>query len=106
MQKAYLKVTALEYIDWFPGFIRSELKDRHGKIHEFVEKIPVMCGTDGEYGAESLYPVEITFSCVILNSFNENGNEWFNISTEEPYQIKSEEGKTEFEVNKDQIILG
>jgi len=105
MQKAYLKVLALEYIDWFPGFIRSELKDRYSKVHEFAEKIPVMCGIDSEYGAESLYPLEITFNCMVVNSFTENGNEWYQITTTEPYDISSEEGETEFEITKDQVIL-
>ena len=101
MQKAYLRVTALEYIDWFPGFLRCELKDRHGKIHEFVEKIPVVCGADSQYGAESLYPIEITFDCTLMDCLNDG----YLISTEEPYHIASEEGITEFEVNNDQVIL-
>jgi hypothetical protein len=104
-KKAYLKLTAVEYIDWFPGFLKCQLIDRHGKLHEFVEKIPVICGAEANFDQASLYPVEITFTATILQEKIENGKTWFRISTEDPYQVSSEEKETEFEVWQDQLII-
>lgn len=101
MQKAYLRVTALEYIDWQPGFLVCELLDRHGKRHEFEEKVPVVCGVDSQHGKDDLYPIEITLNCVVIEIFDK----YYLISTELPYQISTKEGISEFEVNKEQIIF-
>jgi len=98
---AYLRVMAVEYIDWFPGFIKCELVDIHGYLHSFVEKIPVMCGADSQHGKEGLYPIEITFKVKVLVQ----KEDIYTISTLEPNEIKTEEGITEFEVKKEQLIF-
>jgi hypothetical protein len=104
-QLADLRVLATEYIHWFPGFLKCELVDRHGKLHTFVEKVPVMCGADSQHGNDALYPVEITFRVLVVDEIL-NGDELdYLISTAEPYDIKSEGGLYEFEVKKEQLIF-
>ncbi len=101
----HLRVMAVEYIDWFPGFLKCDLLDRHGKLHSFVEKVPVMCGVDNPHGKEDLYPIEITFKVTIVDEII-NGDELdFLITTAEPFEIKSEQGLYEFEVKKEQLIF-
>jgi hypothetical protein len=104
-QLAYLRVMATEYIDWFPGFLKCELEDRHGKLHTFVEKVPVMCGADSQHGKDGLYPVEITFRVLIVDEILNGDDMDYLISTAEPYDIKSEGGFYEFEVKKEQLIF-
>lgn len=98
---AHLRVMAVEYIDWFPGFIKCELIDIHGTMHTFVDKLPVMCGADSQHGNSSLYPIEVTFKVKVVNQFEQ----YCLISTTEPNGIKSENGIAEFEVKKDQLIF-
>ncbi len=102
MSKVFLRVNAVEYIDWQPGFLRCELVDRHGMLHTFVEKVPVICGADTHYNETSIYPVEITFTGEMMEEMD--GGKWYKVSTKIPYDISSEEGINEFEVGKEQII--
>lgn len=98
--KLFLKLQAVEYIDWFPGFIRCELTDNLGTIHSFINKIPIICGADNHFDESTIYPVEITIPVKELTSTAE----LIRISTLYPWDIKSEDGQHEFEVNVDQII--
>ena len=96
---------AIEYVDWFPGFLQCELIDKNGHIHTFLQKVPVVCGADTNYDEHSIYPVEITFTGKIISQHTENGKTWYMFSTKEPIEIASEKGQAEFEVWEEQVIL-
>lgn len=98
--KALLKLQAVEYIDWFPGFIRCELSDSSGTLHTFINQIPIICGADNHYDESTIYPVEIMIPVEIIDEMQT----LIKVSTLKPNNIKSEDGTHEFMVDESQVI--
>lgn len=94
---AKAKVKILKIVDTsFPTFIKFELTDKKGISHHFIDKIPIV---NSNY---DLIPPCIGY--MRCNIFFETEDS-FIIDTFLPDDIMSLDGKYQFEVFKEQIII-
>jgi hypothetical protein len=93
-----LTVVVVRFVDGsFPGWVECELLDAGGRLHRFVDKVPMLM--TGEYDADSIYPATDRLRCEILERYrDESGRDLVRISTARPDAIESTLGVTEFTV--------
>lgn len=93
-----LAVKIVRFVDEHqPGFVECELADIEGRIHRFIEKIPVV--TRADLWSDSTYPQPGVIRCELLEMWSDaEGRQVARVSTERPWAITSTEGLHEFVV--------
>lgn len=88
--------------DHFPGFVECRLTDAFGRLHLFIEKIPVV--TTENLWSDSAYPCVGTIECEVESSLiDEQGRELSWVNTGHPWSIESTEGISSFLVLSSQV---
>jgi hypothetical protein len=81
----------------FPGFVECHFVDALGRIHDFVEKVPVV--SLEELTADSSYPRSGIIRCVIESEWqDEVGRQVVTVNTERPDGVESTEAQSRFVV--------
>jgi hypothetical protein len=95
-----VKIEIVNFVDdHFPGFVEFHLTDAHGRVHTFVDKVPIVSLED--LGPESSYPHPSTMQCTVLKTHRDaDGREFAVISTD---GIESTDNTTEFVVLSTQL---
>ena len=94
----FIKAWATQLIDrsFCPEIVLCEIVDVNGCKHRFIEKWPVVSAEK----FENIFPKECTIGCVVL----EERPTSYIVSTEQPWDIDSTEGKTVFEISKELVF--
>ena len=94
----YIKATAIRLIDdsAYPEIVLCEFMDTNNKQHTITEKWPVV--SNGKF--ENVFPKDCFIGCTVL----EEKFESCIVTTEQPWYVESEEGKTIFEIQKSLLI--
>lgn len=83
--------------DHQPGLVECEFADIEGRVHRFIEKIPVVSRAD--LWSDTPYPQSGMIRCQLLETWSDaHGRQVARISTERPWAIASTEGLHEFVV--------
>jgi hypothetical protein len=83
-----------------PGWVECEFTDAGGRVHRFIDKVPVF--TSEMVWTDSAYPRPGAMECGVLASWRDaDGMELSRISTADPEQ--SGEGLSEFVVLSSQV---
>jgi|SRR5579863_2128636 len=86
-----------------PGVVACEFMDAEGRIHTFVDKVPVF--TAENLDAASFYPHPGSAACGVLARWQDAlGRELVRITTARPIEIQSTEGLSEFVVLSTQFL--
>ena len=98
-----LNVQILRFVDSnFPGWVECVLKDSSNREWLFIDKIPIF--TDQNLHEMSHYPQQGVIACEIIRTWVEfDGRKRCIITTEIPWGIAAQDGKTEFEVFYNQL---
>ncbi|MFD4693200.1 hypothetical protein [Streptomyces sp. NPDC058463] len=87
----------------WPGVVEVQFTDAAGRRWSLVDKAPVFAAM-GELGADLVYPVEVTVSCMITEApSSPQDNEVVTVSTS-PHGVSTPDGREEFTVWSDQLI--
>ena len=94
----YIKATAIQLIDdsTYPEIVLCEFTDAYGHKHRIIEKWPVVSSEK----FENIFPKDCFIGCVIV----ERQSNSYIVDTEQPWDIESEEGKTNFKINTSLLI--
>lgn len=85
-----------------PGFVELVFTDALGRLHRFVEKIPVV--TTDSLDETSSYPRPSTIECVIVaHGVDGIGGRIITVDTSEPWHIASTSGESTFVVRPEQL---
>lgn len=100
-----LTVEITRYVsDDVPGFVECALTDAEGKVHRFIDKVPVV-STDDYLAADSAYPQPGVLGCIIVEEWTDaQGRSLVRVSTQEPWSIEATDGCQEFVVLASQLI--
>lgn len=94
---ASVKVNILEILNMsFPIFVKFELIDCNGVSHHFIDKVPVISDN-----YDLIPPGTGNMRCSIIKETNNT----IIIDTSKPDDIESLNGKYQFEVFKEQVIV-
>jgi hypothetical protein len=86
-----------------PGIVACEFTDADGRIHTFIDKVPIF--TAESLDAASFYPQPGSAACEVLARWqNANGQELARVTTAIPFGIHSTEGLSEFVVLSAQFL--
>lgn len=89
--------------EYQPGLVECELLDAHGERHLFVEKVPVV--TQANLRSSSSYPQPGSITCLVEAEWeDEQGRLLARVSTEDPFHVESETGKSSFVVFASQVL--
>ena len=81
----------------FPGFVECALVDAAGKLHSFVEKVPVV--TRESLGPDSSYPCKGAIAVQVQTEFRDHSDRLLaRIDTSMPWGVESTSGETIFTV--------
>jgi hypothetical protein len=99
-----LSVTIQGFVDeHFPGFVQCVLADADGVEHQFLEKGPVV--SRKHLSANSVYPQPGQIGCMIQTEWiDDRGHKLARVCTEQPWDVESVAGETNFTVFCDQIV--
>ena len=94
----YIKAKATRLIDdsAYPEVVLCEFIDANDNQHKVIEKWPVISGEK----FENVFPKDCFIGCTVL----EEKFESCIVTTEQPWCIETEEGKTIFEIHKSLLI--
>ena len=94
----YIKATAIRLIDdgAYPEVVLCEFMDASAKQYTIIEKWPVVSNDK----FENVFPKDCFIGCTVL----EEKIESCIVTTEQPWYIETEEGKTIFEIQKSLLI--
>jgi hypothetical protein len=90
------KVTIVRYIsdDPQPGIVECHLKDAHGRLWSFVEKIAIV--STEHLDAQTTYPTDgVVAGEIVWRGLDAAGREVIRLSTEQPWHVDSVEGVTQ-----------
>ncbi|WP_214318543.1 hypothetical protein [Nonomuraea sediminis] len=80
------------------------MTDIHGHRWSFFDKPPVFADA-GRLASDASYPQGVEVACEIVAAVTgPGGEEIVLISTRAPWDIASEEGQTEFQVSREQLV--
>ncbi len=98
-----IKVKIVEYIDsHFPGWVRCSFQDIYNVEYFVTEKVPVV--TQEDLHETSIYPRFGVIAGEIEKTYiNSNKQEIVTINIEKPWGIETEDGKSVFDVYKNQL---
>ena len=86
--------------DHFPGFVSCALRDAHGRVWHFVDKVPVVSLADLTDG--TVYPQPGEIRCQVLSrSVDPGGRALVRIDTG---GVESTDGTTIFDVFSEQLV--
>lgn len=86
-----------------PGFVECEFCDAHGRLHRFIDKVPVVA--TGEIDAASTYPQPgVIACCVVTRQIDKSGIEMIGVDTTAPWDVESTDGATCFDVTAVQLV--
>jgi hypothetical protein len=93
-----LAVAILRLVDEHqPGWVECQFADADGRIHKFVEKIPLV--TNADLWRDSEYPQPGIIRCEVLQQWSDaQAKRLVRITTDRPWSVQSTEGLTEFVV--------
>ncbi|WP_367132381.1 hypothetical protein [Saccharothrix sp. HUAS TT1] len=87
----------------FPGCVEVQLTDVHGVVWSLFDKPPIFDGAD-PLTPDAAYPVDVQVSCEVIGREGlPDGAEVLTISTRRPWGIETPDGRTEFQVNANQV---
>ena len=94
-----IKAKATKLIDntGYPEIVLLEFYDFEGRKHEFIEKWPVVSADD----FVDTFPKGCIIGCVIVKEKEMS----YIVDTSKPWDIKSEEGLSIFEISKDLLLI-
>lgn len=85
------------------GVVECRLVDAEGTVHVFVEKTEVV--SVEPLSAESFFPRAGVMACDVQAEFkDQKGCKLSRVTTEQPWHIKSVQGKSVFEVLSSQVL--
>lgn len=94
-----VKVEIVRFVDEHqPGFVEVELVDAAGRVHTFVEKVPVV--TEEALSADSKYPCNGVIRCQVVGDTKDG---LVQIDTGQPDGVESLEGETRFAVASSEL---
>ena len=98
-----VKVVIRKHVDDAqPGFVECCLVDASGREWLFVEKVPVVTGSNLD--GNSTYPQPGYIACVVVaRRRDETGRKVATVNTETPWGVAATTGETSFEVLVDQL---
>lgn len=98
-----LSVTIERFVDnHFPGWVECSLVDASGRVHQFVEKAPVI--SDANLVPDSGFPQSGYIACAIQDEWTDKrGRQLVRVSTVKPWGIESTAGEASFTVLRVQI---
>ena len=86
-----------------PGWVECKLADALGRVHIFVEKVPIV--TAEMLDARSSYPGDGAIRCTIVGRHaGPDTREIVTVDTRLPDGVASQEGKSRFVVFSDQLL--
>ncbi|MFT3987451.1 hypothetical protein [Aestuariivirga sp.] len=89
--------------DHFPGVVECRLSDRFGREWIFVEKVAVV--TTAPIDPDGAFPQPAFIACEVISwGHDESGRRTARINTEKPWDIKSLDEVSEFQVYAEQLI--
>lgn len=99
-----LKVTIVRWVsDDFPGFVECRVRDAHGAMHVFHEKVPVV--TRLNLTGESPLPRDTAIACEVVRSrTSESGGRIITIDVEHPWGLETLDGLTVLDVAAEQLL--
>jgi hypothetical protein len=86
-----------------PGLVEVSLTDARGKQWRFIDKAPIFsCDV---FSAETAYPIDILIGCEeLLRHVSPDGHDIVTVSTARPWGLETDDGVSEFEVSRDQLV--
>jgi hypothetical protein len=95
-------VSITEYVsDDQPGWVRCSFTDVAGRQWQFVEKAPVV--SSANLTGQSTYPQLGQIGCRVLSRSADHGRPTARIDTSDPWDIRSVDGNSVFQVFVDQL---
>jgi hypothetical protein len=97
-----LSVTVHRFVDdHFPGFVECTLVDSNGCKHQFVEKAPLV--STKNLSVDSVFPQPGHIACVVETEWIK-GRKLVRVGTDEPRNVESAAGETNFTVFDEQVV--
>lgn len=86
-----------------PGWVEVQLTDVHGVVWSLFDKPPVFDGAD-LLTPDAVYPIDVQVSCeVVGREVPADGTEVLTISTRQPWGVETPGGRSEFQVDPNQV---
>ncbi|MFE4976777.1 hypothetical protein ACFRAR_32330 [Kitasatospora sp. NPDC056651] len=99
-----LRCEAVRWVDdGFPGCLEVRFTDAEGRTWTLFEKWPIF-GVPIDLGPGSVYPVEVTVGCVILEDAGSGEADGIVTVSTSPHGVATPDGREEFRVRRDQLI--
>lgn len=100
-----LTVQIVRFVDDHqPGFVVCEFAEADGSVQTLVDKVPIF--TSESLDATSRYPFSGRAACIVLQRWRDaNGRDLVEISTEKPFGIETEDGRSTFIVLASQLTV-
>lgn len=100
----FIRVQITRFVEHHqPDILEFTFSDYYQNTHKVIDKISVI--TDKKLSEESTYPVEEWIQIEVLSFEKNNDEEIYTIKFNESYGIETIEGKSYFEIRRDQIKI-